>query len=421
MHMLDRTVAPPFVQGTSFDLIKPITQKLGNGTDVLLIPGGSQDVLKIELIYDAGRWFESELGTAYFTAHLLSKGTRTKNSFEIAQLFDQYGAHVEVSPGLDFVSISLYALTKNLEPALALFFEILSEPVFPAKELEQMSAIYVQNLKINLEKTSFLASKHFRKNLFGEDHPYGQEVDEGDIKTLTRDHLENYFKTNFQAYTVFVSGKIDTKTELLIQNTFEKIRRVVIQDKTHALASPPAAYSYYEREESVQSSIRLGSLNIGRKHPDYPLVIFASHVLGGYFGSRLMKNIREEKGLTYGIYSSVHPLRHASYAAIGADVNKENIDITFSEIRKELLRLRSEKIGNDELTTARNHFVGSLQSEITTPFAHADKLKTIYLFDLSPDYYQDMINSILSATPEDLMIVAEKYLNEEKFLSLAVG
>ena len=418
--MLDRTIAPAYNQDTSYSLLSPRINKLDNGVDVIYVIGGSQDVLKVELIFRAGRWYETKWGAAYFTAHLLSKGSAHKSSFEIAQLFDLYGAHLEVSPGLDFVSVSLYSLTKNIQPVLTLLKEILLEPSFPEKELEQTISIYTQNLKVNLEKTSFVASKLFRSTLFGESHPYGKELEEKDVKSLSRQDLAGFY-SNFKDFTVFVSGKVDSLTESLINKTFSELPKNNQENKLVAQQSIEPNHQEIDKEGSVQASIRLGTQSILRTHPDYSKLIFASHILGGYFGSRLMKNIREEKGLTYGIYAAIQPLKHAAYFAIGADVNKENIGITFDEIRKELKRLRSEPVNDEELLTARNHFIGSLQSEITTPFAHADKIKTIYLSNLPADYYQQMINTIKNISAHDVMSVSAKYLNEEKFFELAVG
>ncbi|HEY0654022.1 MAG TPA: pitrilysin family protein [Chryseosolibacter sp.] len=418
--MLDRTIAPPYAQDSSFSLITPRIKKLGNGIDLVYIIGGAQDVLKIDLVFRAGRWYETKWGAAYFTAHLLSKGTTTKSSFQIAQLFDLYGAHLEVSPGLDYVSVSLYSLTKNIQPVLSLLKELLLEPSFPEKELEQAISIYTQNLKINLEKTSFLASKHFRATLFGENHPYGKELGEADVKALTSADLQEYF-SSFRDFTVFISGKIDNATEKFIDTTFQDFKKEAQQARAITRTPSTPNHQEIEKEGSVQASIRLGAESLLRTHPDYTNVIFSSHILGGYFGSRLMKNIREEKGLTYGIYAAVHPLKHAGYFVIGADVNKENISITFEEIRKELKRLRTEPVPADELMTAKNHFIGSLQSEITTPFAHADKIKTLHLSNLPADYYQQMIKTVKNITTDQIIATADKYLNEERFFELAVG
>jgi zinc protease len=419
--MLDRTIAPPFVQSTSFDLITPKKQTLSNGIDLFFIPGGGQEVLKIDLIFPAGRWFESNWGVSHFTVQLLSKGTSTKSSFEIAQLFDLYGAHLEVNAGLDFITVSIYSLGKYLEPVLALLQEILTDPVFPEKELDQAKAIYIQNLKVNLEKTSFLASKAFRKTLFGEGHPYGKEIDENDVAALTKASLVDHFKKLLVSPLIFVSGKIEAHHYDLISRSFQEWKGIKGTSPSFPSPTVKAIQQRFEKEDSVQSSIRMGRLSVQRTNEDYAGAIFVAHVLGGYFGSRLMKNIREEKGLTYGIHSSIHPLRNAAYLVIGTDINKEHIDTTFDEIRKELKRLRSEPISTEELDLARNHFIGSLQSEITTPFAHADKWKTIQLFDLPADYYRQIIKKINTISKEEILRIGEQYFHEQDFIEVAVG
>lgn len=419
--MLDRTIAPPFVQSTAFDLLKPQRLKLPNGIELLFVGGSTQDVIKIEVVFHAGRWYERHWGAAYFAAQLLNKGTSKRTSFELARIFDLYGAHVELMPGLDYVSVALYGLTKQLKPVLELLDEILTAPSFPEKELEQTTSIYLQNLKINEEKTSFLAAKHFRKHLFGDTHPYGKELEESDIRKLSVSELKEHFRTMMVKPTVFVSGKIDKDSREDIERTFAKWDSGTIAEKRFVTPSLRTERIIVEKAESVQSSIRLGTHSVLRNDPDYSSVIFASHILGGYFGSRLMKNIREDKGLTYGIYSSVQPLRNGSYLSIGADVNADNVNLTFDEIRKELKRLRSEPVSEDELTTAKNHFIGSLQSEINNPFAHADKIKTLQLFSLPEDYYQQMIDRIARTTSTDVMNTAERYINEDKFFELSVG
>jgi zinc protease len=419
--MVDRSVAPDFVKSTSFDLINPERLLLANNLELFLVPGGSQEVLKIELVFNAGRWYETKWGSAFFTSTLLNKGTKGKTSFDIAQIFDTYGAHIDISPGLDFVSVSLYTLTKHLSPVLNLLFELLTAPSFPEKEFMQSKTVYLQNLKVNHEKTSFLASKHFRKSLFGDHHPYGKELEEADIEKLTTADFNGYFNSFFQTFKVFVSGRWDEAARKVIIDTFGRWTTKPSSEKTLPASVEKPVQQYVDKEGSVQSSIRVGGKSVLRSHPDYVKNIFVAHILGGYFGSRLMKNIREEKGLTYGIHSSIHAMKNESYLVIGADVNKENVELTFDEIRKELKRLRTEKISADELDTARNHFIGSLQSEITTPFAHADKLKTIHLFSLPTNYYQQMIDILVKISAGDIAETGEKYFNEKNFFEVAVG
>lgn len=419
--MLDRTVAPPFVKTSSFNLIKPEQNALTNGMEVFFVPGGSQEVVKIEFVFEGGRWFEEKLGAAYFTANLLSKGTKEKSSFEIAQLFDQYGAHLEISPGLDFVSISLYSLTKNLAPPLNLLLEILSVPTFPEKEFQQMQSVFKQNLRVNYEKTSFVASRVFRKNQFGEDHPYGQDVEEKDADALRIENLEQHFSAYLHTAKVFVSGKIDAANKTLMLDAFQQLRAGKRRDSVRHNVTAKPHHEYVEKEDSVQSSVRMGCRSLLRSHPDYVPVLFVSHILGGYFGSRLMKNIREEKGLTYGISASIHALKYDSFLVVGADVNKENVRLTFDEIRKELRTLRTTPVSGNELETTRNHFIGSLQAEITTPFAHAEKLKTIQLFGLQEDHYQNMIRKIDAITADEIISISGQYFHEDSFYEVAVG
>lgn len=419
--MFDRTIAPPFVKSASFELIKPEVETLANGIQVYFVPGGSQEVMKIEFVFEAGRWFEDKVASAHFTAQLLSKGTLQKTSFEIARIFDQYGAHLEISPGLDFVSVSLYTLNKDFAPVLELLMEILSEPVFPEKEFEQSKSVFIQNLKVNKEKTSYVASQTFRKNLYGKGHPYGADVEEKDVEDLNTGDFRKHFDTFLHSPRVFVAGRIDPSNKALMLRSFRKYRNgKSIAEPVHSVKAG-SVRDYQEKKESVQRSVRFGQRSVLRSDADYVPVLFVSHVLGGYFGSRLMKNIREEKGLTYGISASLHAMKHDSYLVIGADVNKENTELIFDEIRKELKNLRTDVISGGELETARNHFIGSLQAEITTPFAHADKIKMITLFHLQQDHYQQMIRKIDSVTPAEISEVSERYFNEGNFIQVAAG
>lgn len=419
--MLDRTKAPAYQRDTHFELLKPESVILDNGINLHFISGGKQDVIKLELLFKAGRWFEENPAAAHFTSTLLSKGSKNKNSFEIARIFDLYGAHLEINPGLDVVSVSLYSLVKNLAPVLDLLLEILTESTFPEKELEQSKVIFLQNLRVNKEKTSFQAAKLFRRNLFGESHPYGREVEEHEVDPVSQPQITSHFHQCYKDLFIVVSGRVNKHSYELISKTFSLLPTVSSLNKSHVVHHSNPSRVIQEKEGSVQASVRVGKRFIGRNHPDYFDVLLLNHILGGYFGSRLMKNIREEKGLTYGVYSSIHTLTHDNYFVIGADVNRENLDLTFDEIRKEMIRLRTEKIEVDELQTARNHFIGSLQGEITTPFSHADKLKNIIIYQLPSDYYSILIKRMDTLTAEDLLIAGEKYFNESSMFEIAVG
>jgi zinc protease len=419
--MLDRKISPPFQKTNFFELIKPEKITLPNGIVMTVVPGGEQEVIKIELIFKAGKWNESQTGVSYFTASLLQKGTVTKNSFQISSELDQYGVHLEVSPGFDFTSVTLYGLTKNTARFFELLLELITQPSFPESELQQTKDIYIQGLKINLEKTSYVASRQIRKVLFGGEHPYGRDAEVENIENIQRIQLSDFHLAHYKNFEIICSGKVTVPLLNALKKTFSEIPVTSSAGRAVGNGMLSLNNTYIEKENAVQTSIRLGKRTISRIHPDYPVLLLVNHILGGYFGSRLMKNIREDKGLTYGIYSSFTALKHDSFLSIGADVDKENRELTTEEIKKELRNLRTQRVGSAELETAKNHFIGSLQAEITTPFAHADKIKNLILYSLPDNFYQSLLTKIDSVDENLLLEIAEKYLNEDSFSVVAVG
>lgn len=419
--MLDRTLAPPFQNDYTLRLLTPQTFTLGNGAVTHFIKGGTQEVVKIELVLPAGRWFEHIPGLAYLTANLLSKGTPSSTSSQIAECFDFYGAHLEIEAGFDFVSLSLYTLTKNVTPTLEQLLALTISPTFPEKEVEQFKSTYLQNLKVNNQKTNYVASKEIRKMVFGDAHPYGIEVMDKDVINIATPELADYHKKYFTNPIAFISGSfLPEQVELINQSIGQIPGRDALALHIAQHEIPPFK-NRIEKKESVQSSLRMGKKTIAPEHPDYPKVLFVNHLLGGYFGSRLMKNIREEKGLTYGINSSVHAFQQDCLLTIGADVNSENRELVFEEIKKEILKLQTDPVAESELKAASAHFVGSLQGDISTPFAHADKQKNILLKGLPANHYQHIIDIVASMESEAVITTAKKYFDTESFFEVAVG
>jgi len=418
--MLDRSIAPPFQRTTQLTLLTPQHINLKTGNDLYVLRGGTQEVVRLELIVPAGRWYEPLLGVAYFTANQLDKGTLRKSSYQLASLFDDYGAHLEIIPGNDFITLTVYALTKNVREVVAVLLELITEANFPEQELVQGKSIFLQNLKVSEEKTSYVAGKLFRKEIFG-DHPYGRELDVAAVEAIERKALQQYQQQQLVNFRAIVAGNVSDPLVKELAQLLEQLPTKEVTEKEVFYATPKATNRYQPKEGSVQSTIRYGRRTINRQHEDFFDLIFLTHVLGGYFGSRLMKNIREEKGLTYGIHASVQPLKRDAFFVIGADVNRENRELTIQEIRNELNKLATEPVPANELEAARNHFIGSLQSEVTNAFAHGDKFKTILLNNLPIDYYQRMINRVDVLTAKDLQQTAVKYFVPSSFTEVSVG
>ena len=423
MEYLDRAIAPEFNEVKPFSLVEAKTARLSNNVPLHLINAGDQPVVKIEILIKAGKWFEFVNGTSFFTTKMLREGTSRKNSNEISVFLDQFGAFLELNPIADYCNISLYVLTKYLQDVLPLLSQIVFEPTFPEKELAVLKNIKKQSLKLDNEKNSVVGAKLFRKALFGENHPYGKELKPDDIDPIDqRDLMELHQKRFFKDVEIIVSGKVDENDLKLMEEHFgsfniKKDEEVQIQFES----TQSNREVCIEKVESLQSTIRIGKLLFKKNHPDYIKMLVVNEILGGYFGSRLMRNIREEKGYTYGIHSSIVSLRNDGYFVIGTDVKKDFTQATIDEIHKEINILRNELIGKEELDTVKNYMLGSFLSSVTTPFSLADKFKSIHFHGLTYDFYKDYFQTIKALDAMDILELSRKYLDIESTIEVVVG
>lgn len=420
--MIDRKSAPTHAEISSLTLPVPHYVILSNGAPLIILNGVSQAVLKIDVVFSASKWTEPISGLAHFTSAMLEKGTAKMNSFQIAEFFERYGATVEISSGFDFTTVSLYTPSQNLENVFSLFVDLFTAPSFPSDELSIVKNLFAQNLKINNEKTSYLASKIFRQKLFPTAHPYGSSVEQSDVERISINDLNLFFKSHFKPQYFFVTGNISEATQAFLSKHIGSISYTPLDIKNNVYENlnGDSDKFHLEKSDSIQTSIRLGKRTINKTNNDYPALVLLNHILGGYFGSRLMKNIREEKGLTYGIYSSITTLKNDSYLVIGADVNKSNKDLAISEIKSEVNKLKFNIIDHNEFQIAKSHLLGSLQLELASPFSVIEKIKGIHLYNLNSNFYSDLFEKIYSLQATDLTKVASKHL-DENFIEISVG
>ncbi len=294
MTTLDRTQAPPFRLSSDYSLSHPEIFKLANGIDFFAFRELEQEVVKMELIFEAGKWYESKLGVSHFTSQMLSKGTENRNSFQVAEAIDSLGAHLEISQGFDVVTISIFSLRKNIVAALSIVFDLLKNPSFDEEELRLMKEIFLQTLRVNNQKTSVVASKDIRKAIFGKAHPYGSSVEEGDVKKIERKDLKNFFHDRFSLHSAFLIGRL-TNDE--VNDIISTIPPSLLKSNERSKFERVPGVSLSDiKPTSVQVSIRLGKKCLSKSEDkEYFDAVMFNHILGGFFGSRLMKNIREEK------------------------------------------------------------------------------------------------------------------------------
>lgn len=417
---LDRTQAPAFSLSTNYSLTQPEKFLFPGGQPLYAFRGIQQSVVKLELCFRAGKWFEPASGISHFTAQLIRKGTRSRSSAEIAEALDRLGATLEILPGFDTVTVSLFVLRKNFYPALTILLDLVQEPLFPEDELRKEKELFIQNLRINNEKTSVVASREIRKSIFGSKHPYGNSTEENDVQVISTTAIGNFYHTDFSLYAGYFLGQLEDgdiqKFLSLFPTTPGK------PSTTNKPVVDPGASRSLPKPGSVQASVRLGKrFQLKRADAEYFDAVMVNHLLGGYFGSRLMKNIREEKGLTYGIYSAMHHFLQDSFWIIAAEVNQQNTQEALDEIRKEVRQLQTEPVSVDELEVARNYFIGSWQSDNSTLFAIAEKIRNIHDFRLPGDYYVRMLEHLQRMTPADVQRAANTYFGVDDLIEVRVG
>jgi zinc protease len=416
MQVLNRTIAPPFHPITSINLLRAETRYLKNGIPLHTLQAGEQLVLGIEIIFQAGTWYEPSRGVSYFTSKMMSEGTHKMSGPEIMEHISTYGAFMEVSHSLDHVGISVYCLSRYLKEVLPVVNEMITEASLPEEELENLRRITLQTQKVNMKKTSYRASMRFRELLFGTDNPYGTALVAQDIKAIERDALWGYYQQMIAKgdCEVILSGQFTDEHIHLVDNLLGALE--VNKDPIVKTATAPAVNSVKEKvgvQDAVQATLRIGRRTFTRQHPDYIPMKVLNEILGGYFGSRLMRNIREEKGYTYGIHSSLAAMQQDGYMVIGTDINRDVVQQTIDEVYKEMDILCKEPVQADELDTVRNYMLGSFANSITTPFALADKFKSIHFSGMSYDYYDKLIHTYATITADELQALAQKYYQPE--------
>ena len=422
--MLNRTQAPQYQSLNTISIPAIDTRFLDNKTPLYIINVGEQPVIKLEFSYKAGAWQDPIRGVSSFTAKMLGEGTSNHTSTQISEFFDQFGAFVEYNHGLDRASLSVFCLSKHLSSILPMLKELLQDATFPEHELEKFKNISLQTLKVNLEKTAFVANQFFRATLFGTDHPYGQSMDETTLNTIQRSDIQQFYKNFWKGKqsTIFLSGKVSEIEIDLVNDYFgEKTLKKTTEKPPIEIAQAQSERIVIEKPDAMQSTIRMGKKLFGRKHPDYFNFLVLNETLGGYFGSRLMKNIREEKGLTYGISSNLSVFTREAYLVIGTDVKKENTQQTIDEIKKEIITLQTELVAESELETVKNYMVGSFVGSLNTPFDITDRYKVIINDSLSADFYQNYIQNIRKVTAQDVIETAQQYLAVDSISEVIVG
>lgn len=409
--MLDRTVAPAASAIVRPNL--PVADVITLGQlEASVLNQGSQPVILLEIVIPVGRWQETTPGLAFYTFKMITEGTKSKSAEEIASAFEYYGAHIEVTPTLDHVSVKLYVLNKFLDKVLHLFVETLTESSFPEKEFDTMKQIRLEQIKQQNARNNAFANLKFREMLFGASHPYGLIIEPAMAQNVTLDQLKAFSSHILTKPEFFISGLVTDEVLQTIQQAFGHLKFNSVSPIKSSEINPVKRLEI-TREDSTQASIRIGHLTIDRNHQDIHHFKVANTLLGGFFGSRLMKNIREDKGLTYGIHSGILHMDHASYWSISSEVLREKADLALEEIYKEITKLKTEPAGQHEFEMMRNYLKGKFLSSFDSPFNSHETIKALKLAKLTSENLYDYLDVLDKIQPTDICEVMSKHISTD--------
>lgn len=423
--MPDRKHAPEIVDAVNFKLQLKQAEKfvLKNGVEVYAVDAGAEEVLAVEWVFSAGNWFEEQNLVAATTNFLLRNGTSQKTAFQINEYFEYYGSYLNRACYNETATITLHCLSKHIKELLPSVRELIVDSVMPQEELDIYKQNMKQRLKVNLKKSDFVATRLIDVYLYGENHPYGKYSKLEDFDTLNREQLLDFYKKYYQQgkLVLFVAGKLPADIASLLDQYFGDLpnQPVALQE----IMAQPAAdrkYRITNDEAGVQGSVRMARSFPNRHHPDFMKVMVLNTLLGGFFGSRLMSNIREEKGYTYGIHSFIQNHIHDTAWMISTEAGKDVCEATIEEVYKEMKLLREQVVDEEELLLVRNYMMGGILGDLDGPFQIMGRWKNIVLNNLTEQYFYDSIHTIKTISAEELQFLAQKYLQPEAFYELVV-
>ncbi len=421
---IDRSKAPAFQIPESISLIPPTKRVLANNIPVFYIHTPQIEAVKVEVITAANTTLPAtpKALVPFFTLHMLLEGTTGMKSETLDHFFDHYASEVDVVSNFEQNGLSLLTTRKHFSAVLPVFRSLFTEAVFPDKELNKRKSQKELSISLNREQNGARANQLYRKGLFGADHPFGFIAEEDDVRQVNTQDLKNFYAHDFLVRPeIFVTGNLESHQLDEIESLFKDLQVVPEGENIPFSATLIDKRILEPKEKSVQASIRLGQHLIPKGHPDYHALTVFNTILGGYFGSRLIKNIREEKGHTYGIYSSMGGLKPSDYWLVLADVQQGYAEEVIEEVYKEIDLLKTQPIDPSEREVIRNYMIGNLLSNFSSPFDLMTRFKNVHYHGLDYNFYEEQLDFIRGFNAEEIMRVGNKYFQKENILEVIVG
>ena len=426
-NSLDRTPPPLVRPFGKLDIVHPERRSMKNGMPLNVINVGNQEVVRLDILVGGGQWHQTLPLQAMFTNRMLREGTPSMTSSQIAEKLDYYGAWLDLSSSVNCGFITLYSLSKYFERTLAIVADMLMHPLFPEKELSVVTEANKQQFLVNSTRVEAISRKHLNRALFGEKHPFGHFTEAADYDRIQADVLKKFYRDYYHSgnCSVFVSGKVTPEIVRCIEEHLGSQEWGAVREMPPLPMVKPQPTSqkhiFVERADALQSSLKMGGFVMDRKHPDFLKTRVLTTLFGGYFGSRLMSNIREDKGYTYGIGAGIVNYPGIGILAISTEADNRYVDSIITEVYKEMEILQNDLVSDEELNMVKNYMLGDWCRSYEGPFSLPEAWIYVQTADLDDDFFNRSLDAIQQVTPEEIRLLAQRYFCKENLIEVVSG
>ena len=414
---------PPLTIPATIEVPEAAKHTAANGTPIYAINCPEYEVVRVSFVFHAGSTTQRHPFTASATANMLAEGSRNMTSQQIAEKLDYYGSYFDINIDRDYSYITFCALSKFITQTAEVIEEVILHPTFPEAEVATYRDKRRQQLAIERRKVETIARENFAHAIFGEKHPYGVSYPESAYDTLCREHIEEHYRSRYSAENCIVvcSGAISDE---VLQRITDIASQIPSSNALSTVEFPPYDTRYNVRVQhdgAMQSSIRMGRLLFPRSHEEFVPMQVLSTLLGGYFGSRLMQNLREQNGYTYGVYSAMVNFQQTGYLAIATQVGTEVTEDALQQIAAEIDRLRTKRVSEQELSLVKNIMAGEIMRILDGPFGIADVTTENILCGFDNRQIEANLSRIRNTTPDEILSLAQRYLAPEDIVTVVAG
>lgn len=406
---------------------KPVKKIMPNGMMLNIIDTGTEDVVKLDLVIGCGQLNQKFPLQAMMTNRMLREGSSRMTSSEIAEKLDFYGAWLDLSSSVNNGFITLYSLGKFFDKTVEVLANMVKDPVFPEMELRIVAESNKQVYLVNAQRVEVMARKRLNIELFGPEHPLARYAVQKDYDNLSTDMLKDFYRDNYCSdnCTIFVAGKVTDKVVERIEECFGKSPWGDNRYLTRPVIPEPRGMARkrvtVEKKDGMQSSVKIGCFMPDRLHEDFHDLKVLTTMMGGYFGSRLMKNIREDKGYTYGIASGIVTYPENSVLIISTETANEYVEDVIREVRNEIDLLKSTEASKEELNMVKNYMLGDLCRAYENTLSVTDAWIYVLTAGAKEDFFDKSVESIRNITEKRIKELAEKYLDWNRMVEIVAG